>query len=301
MYGMKETKGQYQTYTLYDTEGNSSFTINPGRGGIVTEFHVDGIGDVLYMNEDIYRDPEKYIRGGIPVLFPMTGRLTEDRYQVQGEGYSMPVHGLVRNYPWEIRDTSFTDGAEIVVGMQSNEATKKAFPFSFDVQFKYTLKGSTLSVEQTFTNRSDQDMPVSFGFHPYFRVKDKKGAKVSVDADTYKNMVSGEVMTAEEAPDFAGESEVGCLYLDVRGDKAVLKADGYRVEVGFARNYRHVLLWSLPNEDFICVEPWTAKPDALNTEEGLIRIRPGESICSYMKLSVFQNIDREERTGTICL
>lgn len=300
MYGMKETKNQYQTYTLYDTEGNSSFTINPGRGGIVTEFHVDGIGDVLYMNEDIYRDPEKYIRGGIPVLFPMTGRLTKDRYQIQGEDYSMPVHGLVRNYPWEIRNTSFTDGAKIVVGMQSNEETKKAFPFSFDVEFTYTLKGSTLSVEQTFTNCSDQDMPVSFGFHPYFRVEDKKSAKVLVDAGSYKNMMSGELVSAKETPDFAGESEVGCLYLDVKGKKAVLKTDGYCVEVGFAHDYRHVLLWSLPNEDFICVEPWTAKPDALNTEEELIRIRQGESIRSYMELSVFKNTDGEERTGTVC-
>lgn len=300
MYGIRETNGQYQTFTLYDTSGNSSFTINPGRGGIVTGFQVDDIGDVLYMNEEIYSDPSKYIRGGIPVLFPMTGRLSGDRYQVQGETYSMPVHGLVRNYPWEIRDTSFTDGAKIVVGIQSNEETKRAFPFSFDVQFTYTLKGSTLTVEQVFANLSGQDMPVSFGFHPYFRVKDKKKAKVLLDADTYKDMVSGAMVPAGEIPDFTGEPEVGCLFLDVRGQKAVLKADGYRVEVGFAHNYRHVLLWSLPKEDFICVEPWTARPDALNTEEELIRIRPGERICSYMEISVSQDTGGEERTGTVC-
>lgn len=300
MYGMRETKGQYQTYTLYDTAENSSFTINPERGGIVTEFSVGEAGNILYMNDGIYRDPSKYIRGGIPVLFPMAGRLTGDKYQVQGETYSMPVHGLVRNYPWEIRKTNFTDGAEIVVGMQSNEETKKAFPFSFDVEFTYRLKGSTLAVEQAFKNLSSRDMPVSFGFHPYFRVLDKKNAKVLLDADTYKDMVSGAVVPAEEVPDFTGEHEVGCLFQDVRGQKAVLKADGCHIELEFDCSYRHVLLWSLPNEEFICVEPWTAKPDALNTNEELIRIGKGECVRSYMAISVFRDTDRKERTGTVC-
>lgn len=301
MYGMRETKGLYRTVTLYDTSEKSSFTINPERGGIVTEFQVDGIGNVLYMNEEIYNDPSKYIRGGIPVLFPMTGRLSGDKYQVRGETYSMPVHGLIRNYPWEIRGTSFTDGAGIVVGIKSNEETEKAFPFSFDVEFTYTLKGHTLTVGQCFKNLSGRDMPVSFGFHPYFKVLDKKNTRVSLKADGYKDMVSGDMVPAKEVPDFTREPEVGCLYLDVGGQKAELRTGGYRVELVFSKDYRHVLLWSLPDEDFICVEPWTAKPDALNTEEELIHIRQGGSIRSFMEISVLKADGGQERTGTVCL
>lgn len=286
MYGIRETKDLYQTFTLYDTLGNSSFTINPERGGIVTDFQIDGIGNVLYMNDATYNGTSKYIRGGIPVLFPMVGRLSEDQYQARGKTYSMPVHGLIRNYPWEVRGTSFTDGARIVVGIKSNEEMENAYPFSFDVEFAYTLKGHTLTVEQCFTNMSDQDMPVSFGFHPYFKVPVKKNARVELNADIYQDMVSKAMVSAEKIPDFTGEPEVGCLYFDVKGQKATLHTGDYRVEVKFDKNYRHVLLWSLPQEDFICVEPWTARPDALNTGEELIEIRRGACIRSFMEISV---------------
>lgn len=300
MYGMKENKGLYHTFTLFDTLGKSSFTINPERGGIVTELEAGGTGNVLYMNEATYQDPARYIRGGIPVLFPMVGRLSGDQYQIREETYSMPVHGLVRNYPWEIRGTSFTDGARIVVGIQSNEEMRKAFPFSFDVEFTYTLKGQTLTVEQCFQNLSDQDMPVSFGFHPYFKVRDKKAAQVCLNSETYIDMVNGDRKPAKDIPDFDGEPEVGCLYLDVNDRQAELKTGDYCIKLTFGNGYRHVLLWSLPGEEFICVEPWTAKPDALNTKEELITIPKGECARSFMAISIVHEAGVQERAGTVC-
>lgn len=286
MYDIEEKKGQYTTFTLSDTSGKSCFTINPERGGIVTDFEVDGIGSILYMNEAIYRDPAKYIRGGIPVLFPMTGRLTGDVYRLHDTLYSMPVHGLVRNYPWEVRGTQRKDGAAITIGLRSDETMKQAFPFDFDVEFTYLLKGNTLTVCQAYTNLSGEDMPVSFGLHPYFHVKDKKNARIMLDFASYQDMVSGKLIAGAGIPDFTEGSEVGCLFLDVGGQKAALEADGYRVELAFDGVYRHVLLWTLAGEDFICMEPWTAKPDALNTGEELIRIRPGETMRTAVSITV---------------
>lgn len=300
MYGIRVNEGDRETYTLYDSGKESSFTINPKRGGIITEFKTRDFGHILYMNEEIYKDPLKYIRGGIPVLFPMTGRLSGDTYKLQGVEYSMPVHGLVRNYPWEIRDTSFTDSATIVVGLKSNEEMKKAFPFSFDVEFTYTLKGNTLTLSQRFTNFSRQDMPVSFGFHPYFKVMDKKTAAVDLAASSYKDMVSGRIVSGQEKPDFTKDQETGCLYLEVKNQKARLRADDRCIDLSFDKNYRHILLWSLPGEDFICVEPWTAKPDALNSKEELIYIRPGETLRSFMEITVYKGENQQERTGTVC-
>lgn len=286
MFEIKETVGQYRVFTLFDKTEKSHFTINPERGGIVTEFQVEGIGDILYMNEEIYKDPSKYIRGGMPVLFPVAGRLSEDSYRFQDTEYFMPVHGLARNYPWEVRAVSLTEGAEIVVGLRSNEETLQAFPFSFDMEYTYTLKGNTLAVKQNIHNLSAQIMPLSFGFHPYFKVMDKQKAKVLLKSDRYKDMVSGNVVLASESPDFTKEPELGCLFLNVADKRAVLLADRCRIEITFEQNYRHILLWSLAGEDFICVEPWTAKPDALNTKEDLLYVKPGESVQSFMNITV---------------
>jgi galactose mutarotase-like enzyme len=37
------------------------------------------------------------------------------------------------------------------------------------------------------------------------------------------------------------------------------------------------VVWTLAGRDFVCVEPWTAPADALNTGESLITLAPGES------------------------
>ena len=37
------------------------------------------------------------------------------------------------------------------------------------------------------------------------------------------------------------------------------------------------VIWTLPGRDFVCLEPWTAPGNALNTGEGLTVLGPGES------------------------
>jgi galactose mutarotase-like enzyme len=37
------------------------------------------------------------------------------------------------------------------------------------------------------------------------------------------------------------------------------------------------VVWTLAGKDFVCLEPWTAGADALNTGEKLLTLAPGEA------------------------
>lgn len=45
------------------------------------------------------------------------------------------------------------------------------------------------------------------------------------------------------------------------------------------------VVWTLAGRDFVCVEPWTAPADALNTGQGLLWIAPGEARRLWLRIS----------------
>ncbi|MDR9405313.1 MAG: aldose epimerase, partial [Halothece sp. Uz-M2-17] len=92
---------QYRTYILSDEDQQTRLEIVPERGGIVTSWRIQG-QDILYMDWERFQDPEKSVRGGIPILFPICGDLPDDHYTHDGQDYSLKRHGFARDLPWEV-------------------------------------------------------------------------------------------------------------------------------------------------------------------------------------------------------
>ena len=44
-----------------------------------------------------------------PVLFPIVGRLKEDRYQLDGQTYEMSQHGFLRDVVFDVEEQTSTD------------------------------------------------------------------------------------------------------------------------------------------------------------------------------------------------
>ena len=68
-------------------DGGAAVTLAPSRGGMVTRFSIGEV-PVLFLDESTLRDPSKNVRGGIPVLFPIAGKLPADRYEVDGRTFT---------------------------------------------------------------------------------------------------------------------------------------------------------------------------------------------------------------------
>jgi|CZKU01.1.fsa_nt_gi galactose mutarotase-like enzyme len=275
-----------ETLRLEDEASGAVVSMAPGRGGMVTRFSVGSV-PVLFLDESTLLDPTKSVRGGIPILFPIAGKLPGDRYDAKGRTYTMKQHGFARNLPWAVTDESTRDEASVTLGLDATDATRAQYPFEFALRFTYRLHGGVLSVEQRFENHGDAPMPVQPGLHPYFFVPEgtKAGARVDTDATrAYDNVTGREVAVA--LPIGLAGREVDLHLLDHRPRETVLHRPGLpAVRIGFGDDEQALVVWTVPGRDFVCVEPWRAKFGAL-ADGTAPRIEPGGFAATTLILSL---------------
>jgi galactose mutarotase-like enzyme len=270
------------TLELHDDEARSAVTLVPGRGAIASRFRV-GDRELLYMDEATLRDPSKNVRGGIPVLFPSPGPLAGDRFERGGRSGSMKQHGFARNLPWQARAHDDADAARATLELSSDDATRAMYPWSFRLALTFALRGGSLRMDVSVDNTGDEPMPFAFGIHPYFVVADKAGACIATRATrAFDNVTKatrpfhGFDLTAKEVD----------LHLLDHGssDSALDWADGAHLDIRASPEFGRWVVWTLAGRDFVCVEPWTAPANALNTGESLLFVAPGATKKLWIEL-----------------
>ena len=281
------TPGTLEALRLEDETTGSIVSLAPARGGMATRFSVGGV-PVLFLDEATLADLDKNVRGGIPILFPIAGKLPGDRYEVAGRTFSMKQHGFARGLPWAVLDESTQDGASVTLGLESSDATRAQYPFEFALRFTYRLRDGVLTVEQRFENRGDAPMPLRPGLHPYFFVPDaaKSGVRLDTDATrAFDNRTGQEVAVTQ--PIELADREVDLFLLDHHPRQTVLHRPGLpAVRIGFGKEQALLVVWTLPGRDFVCVEPWRARPGALADDATAPRIAPGASESTTLTLSL---------------
>lgn len=268
--------------TLEDAGARSLVEVVPERGGLVTRFVVDG-HEVLYLDEATLADPQKNVRGGIPVLFPSPGKLAFDRWSRDGHSGTLPQHGYARNVPWQVASHS---GSELVLLLDSNAVGRETWPFECVLEHRVSLAGRTLRIDQRLRSTGDTSMPFGLGFHPYFQVDRAKKANVTIDSlarrawdNTTKQNVNIERIDLAH-----GEVDLHLLDHD-RNDCALFVDAQPLVRIECSPEYRRWVVWTLPDRDFVCLEPWTCAFDALNSGEGLLSLAPRETRELYVTLT----------------
>lgn len=277
---MKDKWG-YQVYQIQNAETGDFVTINPERGGIVTKLHLGG-KEILYLNEEIYGDRERYIRGGIPILFPIVGKLENDIYTLQGKKYCLPIHGAARNFPWKL-SMQQENKESFTFEFRSSQETFKIYPFEFVIRFTYILKNGALRILQEYTNLSKNRMSFSIGLHPYFKIPGK--AEIHILASKLRNTITGEIQDYGGSLPFE-EEEFGYLFLNNQPQEVVADFREYKLNLSFGNAFKYLLVWYVKAEKFICIEPWSAGPNAMNTKEDLLWLEPEESLKTWVEIKL---------------
>ncbi len=179
----------FTIYELRETTTQSHFRICPERGGMVISYAPYG-KEILYFDEVTFRDVLVNVRGGIPVLWPICGKMPDGYSDLIDREFVMQNHGLVRQLPWEVVDIDTVNRAAITLKVSSNKTTLLFFPFAFELLFTYELKQGRLSILQTYTNLSDDPMPMYAGLHPYFLAAEKK-LLLQMDTCQYLDLQDG--------------------------------------------------------------------------------------------------------------
>ncbi|MBI3818974.1 MAG: aldose epimerase [Planctomycetes bacterium] len=261
---------------LKSDDGASWIEFAPERGGIATRAAIDG-REILYFDESTFLDTTKNVRGGIPILFPIAGPLEGGRAAFEGAEIRLPRHGFAREQPWTFVDADVNIG-KLAMRFASNDSTRAMYPYEFELIVSYQLFEHSIGVESCITNTGARPMPAQIGFHPYFNFSeaDKSVARIEAVATRAFDNLLGKIVDYK-SPALAG-GEVDYHILDPNGGAVRLRnapgRTGVRLDYG---GFPCAVVWTLPGKDFVCLEPWSGPAKSLNTGEGLIRLRPGQS------------------------
>jgi galactose mutarotase-like enzyme len=283
-----QNQNQYLTYCLKDEEADAYLEVVPARGGIITRWQICG-EDILYLDRERFKEPNLSVRGGVPILFPICGNLPDNTYQHQGRNYTLKQHGFARDLPWQVSKQSSETAASLTLELNSNEATRQVYPFDFQLIFTYQLQGNSLKIHQKVINLSPEKMPFSIGFHPYFQVTDKTRLSFDIPSSQYLDQRSKTLHSYSGHFDFNLE-EIDAAFPQITRHQSSF-SDSYhqrQIILGYDDLYTTIVFWTLKDKNYICLEPWSAPRNALNTGEHLTYLEPQSSREAIVEMRVNQ-------------
>jgi galactose mutarotase-like enzyme len=245
--------------------------------------------------------------GGIPLLYPWANRLAAFDYVALGKQVELdrdsglleldqnrlPIHGLLREWgAWDLEDGGGTLTAAVDFG--NEEQLLKAFPFPHTLRLDLRLQGSRLSIATSVAADQGEDVPVSFGFHPYFRLPDAPREEWEIEVPVRERLVLDDLMipTGEREPagdldGLLGERSFDDAYAGVdAGWPFALAGGGRRIEVRFDEQFPFAQVYTPPGAEFICFEPMTAPTNALRSGQDLPIVEAGSTFTATWTIDV---------------
>ncbi|MNE98201.1 hypothetical protein D3C80_1966860 [compost metagenome] len=85
--------------------------------------------------------------------------------------------------------------------------------------------------------------------------------------------------------DLEGLVESVCLLDAQKSEISFPAAGGVTVRLSYDDSFKYVVLWSVKDRPFVCVEPWMAKTGELNRQEELVMLQAGEELRANLTIS----------------
>jgi galactose mutarotase-like enzyme len=151
----------------------------------------------------------------------------------------------------------------------------------------YQLSGNKLRIHQRIANLGEYKMPFSLGLHPYFFCRDKGTINLHIPAKTYLNQITGETHTYNGALDLE-QPELDLAFTPIQQQKMGFTdpSRNLRLDITFSDLYQTLVFWTVQGKDYICLEPWSAPRNALNTGEQLAWVEPFSSMEAWVEFTV---------------
>lgn len=211
-----------------------------------------------------------------PLMFPICGGLKEDKYILNGKEYTLGKHGYARKKNFEL-ETQTDDSAVFL--LKSDDETKKAFPFDYELRVIYTLSGKTLKVDYSVKNLSDDTMYFNIGSHEgYYTPEGIEDYDVIFPQNETlsANVLYGNIVSDQLLPIIKDQNILplydkyftidALVFKDLKSKSATLRnrKTGKAVRIDFPDD-NYFLLWHKPNAPYICLEPWNGIADVVGS------------------------------------
>ncbi|MDA1014018.1 MAG: aldose 1-epimerase [Planctomycetota bacterium] len=313
------------TETIQHPESNTHATIAASIGFNCFDFrtHVDGRAvNVIEGDLGILQSGGVSLRG-IPILCPFPNRIREGRYSWAGATYELgpddvtydgtgnAIHGFCHDRPWRVVER----GGHFVTGefQLSVDAPRRAalWPSDFSIRMRYEVGDAKLWAIATVTNMGRQPMPFGLGFHPYFQLPlgaDSKATRCTVQVPVRqqwdlndclpsgsKSEISDELPLSDGV--YYGQAKLDHLFTGVESAGGAIETSiidepaGLQLTHRFDSTFPHVVIYTPPGRESVCIEPYTCISDAINLHEavpdsGLLVLEPAESFTGRFEIRI---------------
>jgi len=251
---------------------NNEVSFCPGRGGIITSVKLKG-KEILYLDEETFKDINKNVKGGIPVLFPNAGPITENK-----DFPNLEQHGFARKSKWQFEknDDKFEES------LSSDEETKKMYPYDFrlSVSVEFEKDGSVTLIEEVENKEENNELPVSMGLHPYFKVSNEDKNKIKFNFE-------GGKFIEEQVDIWSNGKAISIDNPKIKDPDAIMEVNipglGSLI-INPSIEYKKIWIWSMSDKNFVCIEP------VMRDKNGLIdnpeKIKPKEKFSSKVNIKL---------------
>ena len=246
--------------------GDATASLDPDNGGRISSLRVRDV-------ELLVTEGESEIRWGIFPMVPFAGRIAHGRFSFEGQDHSLParleghaVHGTAIDGLWE------QTGASTIT-----TALRQPWPYAGTVDHSVELDGDGLRAQLRV--QAEERMPVTIGWHPWFRRQLEQGAGVNL------------ALVADAMYEREGKLPTGALVQPVAPPwddcftgvqwPVTLRWPGFAT-LEVSSDCTHVVVYD-EERDAVCVEPQSGPPDAVNIG-GAAVLGPGEELVVTMRL-----------------
>jgi galactose mutarotase-like enzyme len=258
------------------------------------------ITDIKDGTEYLHNGDPQYWKYTSPVLFPLVGKVVNNKYRVEGKEYELPQHGFARTSEFKcIRETE----DELVFRLNWSEETLKVYPYKFSLQISYILRGNEVEVIWNVENFDDKEIYFSIGAHPALKCPIVEGEnfddcylKFDVSEKSSRillaktgNLSHNKVPTIEgkvlnlNYDLFKGDALV---FDDLKSDEISICSRKSSKSVTIrAEKFPYMGIWTPAKggAPLLCIEPWLGHADYedftgdFSEKEGIHKLNEGES------------------------
>lgn len=251
-------------------------------GGELLSYKLDGVEKIHQGQECIDEYGKVYWKRHFPVLFPIVGKLKQNKTIINGRTYEMSQHGFARDMEFE--PITKLDNFHSYV-LRSNPSTMAKYPFEFALYITYRTDANKLTTIYKVVNEGETNMPFGIGGHPAFKIdrddlfNEEYYLEFEQDEDKihFLYLVDGLIGTEYAKNIMIDKRRIKITKDTFNNDAVIMKGlTSHKISLKRRRGNKTLLtmdyegfpylgVWSKPGAPFLCIEPWYSTADAIKS------------------------------------
>lgn len=235
----EDAAADYPVAHISNPQGRARIALH---GAHVLSYQPADMQEVLWLSDSARFQPDKAIRGGVPICWPWFGP--------DPSGLGRPAHGFARNRFWQLASAEHDPqrGTQLRFSLPQSDEVRALWPQPFDLQLAVGI-GARLDISLRMKNRGDTPMRCSGALHSYFAVSDIDRIRISgLEQRSYLDQLDAHAHRVQQGP-ISIDQEVDRIYIGTE-DTVRIEDPGHDRCIRIAkRGSRSTVVWN----------PWVEK------------------------------------------